>query len=87
MMLERNKMERGIHEIVDTESYDFKHRYTGLAQVTNWVRLKFAAMNLKNFSIRKREDTHSPFADSGFLAYICSKPQFCLNKTGFFRQD
>ena len=33
-------------------------RYTGLAQVTNWVRLKFAAMNLKKFAIRKWEDTH-----------------------------
>ena len=30
-------------------------RYTlfkGLAQVTNWVRLKFAAMNLKKYAIR-----------------------------------
>ena len=33
-------------------------RYTGLAQVTNWVRLKFVAMNLKKFAIRKWEDTH-----------------------------
>ena len=24
--------------------------YTGLAQVSNWVRLKFAAMNLKKFA-------------------------------------
>ena len=31
-------------------------RYTnfrGLAQVTNWVRLKFAAMNLKKFAVKK----------------------------------
>jgi len=31
-------------------------RYTllrGLTQVTNWVRLKFAAMNLKKFAIRR----------------------------------
>ncbi len=34
-------------------------RYTGLAQVTNWVKLKFAAMNLKKFAIRKWEDTHN----------------------------
>ena len=27
--------------------------YRGLAQVTNWVRLKFAAMNLKKFAKRK----------------------------------
>ncbi len=33
-------------------------RYTGLAQVTNWVRLKFAAMNLKKFAKRRWEDTH-----------------------------
>ena len=26
--------------------------------LTNWVRLKFAAMNLKKFAIRKWEDTH-----------------------------
>lgn len=28
-------------------------RYTGLAQVTNWVRLKFAAMNLKKLATWK----------------------------------
>ena len=27
--------------------------YKGLAQVTNWVRLKFAAMNLKKYAMRK----------------------------------
>ena len=27
--------------------------YRGLAQVTNWVKLKFAAMNLKKLAIRK----------------------------------
>ena len=35
-------------------------RYTnfrGLAQVTNWVRLKFAAMNLKKFAVRKWKQT------------------------------
>ena len=30
--------------------------YRGLAQVANWVRLKFAAMNLKKFAIRKKID-------------------------------
>jgi hypothetical protein len=32
--------------------------YRGLAQVTNWVRLKFAAMNLKKFAKRKWNDSH-----------------------------
>jgi len=27
--------------------------YRGLAQVSNWVRLKFAAMNLKKTALRK----------------------------------
>ena len=35
-------------------------RYTGLTQVTNWVRLKFAAMNLKKFAKRRWADTHLP---------------------------
>ena len=36
-------------------------RYTGLAQVTNWVKLKFAAMNLKKFANRLWKDTHPGF--------------------------
>ena len=34
-------------------------RYTGLTQVTNWVKLKFAAMNLKKFARWTWRDTHS----------------------------
>lgn len=33
-------------------------RYTGLAQVTNWVRLKCVVINLKKFVKRRWEDTH-----------------------------
>lgn len=33
-------------------------RYTGLAQVTNWVKLKFAAMNLKKLARWSWRDTH-----------------------------
>lgn len=33
-------------------------RHTGLAQVTNWVKLKFAAMNLKKFAKRRWKETH-----------------------------
>ena len=31
-------------------------QYRGLAQVTNWVKLKFAAMNLKKLAVRKWND-------------------------------
>ena len=35
-------------------------RYTGLAQVTNWVKLTFAAMNLKKFAKWSWKDKHYP---------------------------
>ena len=40
--------------------------YRGLAQVSNWVRLKFAAMNLKKFAKRKWRDNHP----SDFFAFF-----------------
>lgn len=53
-------------------------RYRGLTQVTNWVRLKFAAMNLKKFAKRRWKDKHpslcyhfvllfTPFSSHSFL--------------------
>ncbi len=33
-------------------------RHTGLAQVTNWVKLKFAAMNLKKIAKRRWTEMH-----------------------------
>ncbi len=42
--------------------------YRGLAQVSNWVRLKFAAMNLKKFAKRKWRDNHP----SDFFAFSSS---------------
>ena len=34
--------------------------YRGLAQVENWVKLKFAAMNLKKFAIHRWNRSHTP---------------------------
>ena len=39
-------------------------QYRGLAQVTNWVKLKFAAMNLKKLATWKWKDLH-PAPDGG----------------------
>ena len=39
-------------------------RYTGLAQVRNWVKLKFAAMNLKKFAKWSWRDAHSNYVFS-----------------------
>ena len=49
--------------------------YRGLAQVSNWVRLKFAAMNLKKFAKRKWRDNHPSlfFAFFSFFSRLYSK--------------
>jgi hypothetical protein len=60
--------------------------YRGLTQVTNWVKLKFAAMNLKKLAMWKWRDGHP----SGFLlillcyfpiAYYQAHPSF--NRVGW----
>ena len=43
------------------EKYAMRYTpYRGLSQVTNWVRLKFAAMNLKKFAIHRWNRTRIP---------------------------
>ena len=43
------------------EKYAMRYTlYRGLTQVTNWVRLKFAAMNLKKFAIHRWKEINKP---------------------------
>ena len=70
------------------EKYAMRYtQYRGLTQVSNWVKLKFAAMNLKKFAIHWWEMTKHHPNDSIFLHIfnfvINIKPCFRL-KTGFF---
>ena len=58
-------------------------RYTGLAQVTNWVRLKLAAMNLKKFAIRKWEDAHNLLKILIFWPNMLKTPVLPEAKLGF----
>ena len=44
--------------------------YRGLAQVSNWVRLKFAAMNLKKFAKRKWRDINPSVSTVCFLFFL-----------------
>ena len=44
--------------------------YRGLSQVTNWVRLKFAAMNLKKFAIHRWNRTHIPTVFSRYSIFF-----------------
>ena len=54
-------------------------RYTGLAQVTNWVKLAFAAMNLKKFAKWSWKDKHNSLI-SCILSFIYPQyvPTPCL---------
>ena len=55
-------------------------RYTlfrGLAQVTNWVRLKFAAMNLKKFAVRRWNEGGGGCSGSCFYLFF---PYFAFNR-------
>ena len=53
-------------------------RYTGLTQVTNWVRLKFAAMNLKKFAKRRWKETHPEPTFSVVSVFL----PFCIPNPG-----
>ena len=45
-------------------------QYRGLAQVTNWVKLKFAAMNLKKLAAWKWRDLLPSFCFAFFRSYM-----------------
>ena len=47
-------------------------QYRGLAQVTNWVKLKFAAMNLKKLANWLWREKLFPFIDI-LLCTLCAK--------------
>mgnify|MGYP003392609801 FL=1 len=44
--------------------------YTGLAQVTNWVRLKFASMNLKKLAKWKWKRNNTPSKLFDFIVFF-----------------
>jgi transposase/transcription elongation factor Elf1 len=44
--------------------------YRGLAQVTKWVRLKFAALNLKKLAIHLRKDRRQPLFYTVFIRIL-----------------
>ena len=64
--------------------------YRGLAQVTNWVKLKFAAMTLKKLTLwLTREGENSPLFVQNLLRWLnfienTKNPVLSCFKTGFF---
>ena len=61
-------------------------QYRGLPQVSNWVRLKFAAMNLKKLAIRKWRDL---FSSSFYPVFslLTLKSRFAQNRKPAFSTD
>ena len=58
----------------------------GLAQVTNWVKLKFAAMNLKKLAKRKWKERYPSYMICFELLisnYLRKNPSFAQAKLGF----
>ena len=78
--LRKEKIERVFADAKEKHGMRYT-QYRGLAQVTNWVKLKFAAMNLKKLATWKWNDSH-PGPDGGkrrrlsdvysrFLQFFC----------------
>ena len=67
----KEKIERVFADAKEKHGMRYTH-YRGLAQVTNWVKLKFAAMNLKKMALWKWKRTHPT-----------PKGRICQNKNVF----
>lgn len=67
----KETIERVFADAKEKHAMRYTH-YRGLAQVSNWVRLKFAAMNLKKFANRKWMDNY-PSNSFDFILFFCSK--------------
>ena len=91
----KETIERVFADAKEKHAMRYTH-YRGLAQVSNWVRLKFAAMNLKRFAKRKwRDNLHFKSLDNfaHFLILFTSflfqrkKRSSCFRLMGVFRQS
>ncbi len=91
----KETIERVFADAKEKHAMRYTH-YRGLAQVSNWVRLKFAAMNLKKFAKRKwRDNLHFESLDylTQFLLFFHSflfqhkKRSSSESKMSVFRQS
>ena len=83
----KETIERVFADAKEKHAMRYTH-YRGLAQVSNWVRLKFAAMNLKKLA-RWKTRRHSPLLLSNFFKYIflqILRPAWFLPDQAAFRQ-
>ena len=67
--LRKEKIERVFADAKEKHAMRYTP-YTGLAQVTNWVRLKFATMNLKKLAKWKWKRNNTPSKLFDFIVFL-----------------
>ena len=67
----KETIERAFADAKEKHAMRYTH-HRGLARVTSWVRLKFAAMNLKKLAVWSCKAPHFPRIFFGFF-HICAK--------------
>ncbi|MDY3303540.1 MAG: transposase, partial [Clostridia bacterium] len=67
--LRKEKIERVFADAKEKHAMRYTH-YTGLAQVTNWVRLKYATMNLKKLAKWKWKRNNTPSKLLDFIVIL-----------------
>ena len=55
----KEKIERVFADAKEKHAMRYTH-YRGLSQVTNWVSLKFVAMNLKEYAVHRWKRLNAP---------------------------
>ena len=81
--LRKEKIERVFADAKEKHGMRYT-QYRGLAQVTNWVKLKFAAMNLKKLATWKWNCRH-PAPDGGNRTRLGKKYSCYFDIFPFFR--
>lgn len=80
--LRKEKIERVFADAKEKHAMRYTP-YRGLSQVTKWVRLKFACMNLKKLAIWKSKDDHIPTYFHNYSAIYFKTLFRLLLKQGF----
>lgn len=94
--LRKEKIERVFADAKEKHAMRYT-QYRGLTQVTNWVKLKFAAMNLKKLATwkwrRLHPQVHAPYTSAflrkaaaffRFSSFYAKSPLWFDSRTGFF---
>ena len=79
----KESIERVFADAKEKHAMRYTH-HRGLAAVTRWVRLKFAAINLKKLANWSWKNSLFLFLDICFPIFYTKTPVFLSRKQGFF---